>query len=260
MSKSRKNSSYWFGKKHTQEYKDKMSKALSGKNNPMYGLKVPEERKEKIRRSVLTHYKKNGTDNLKGKRLKTTLSLRGHLVSEKTRKLIGKLASKRQVKENNPNWKGGKPKCMDCGKTIHYGRKRCIVCYNKISAKKMVESNQLLPKKERRRISLNARKIQQEMTCPTSIEKKVYDELKRRRFLFEAQKVINNKFIVDVYIPKLNLIIEADGDYWHSLPKAVRKDRAENAYLKKCGYNLVRWREKDINKNVKSLVNKLEGG
>ncbi|PWU05322.1 MAG: hypothetical protein C5B43_03490 [Verrucomicrobia bacterium] len=28
---------------------------------------------------------------------------------------------------NNPNWKGGKPKCLDCGIDIGYGHKRCKV-------------------------------------------------------------------------------------------------------------------------------------
>ena len=75
---------------------------------------------------------------------------------------------------------------------------------------------------------------------PTSIEVKVYQELKRRGLLFETQKLINGKFLVDAYIPKLNLVIEADGDYWHSLERVKKKDRAENAYLKKCGFNLLR--------------------
>lgn len=57
-------SGYWLGKKHTQEYKDKMSKALSGKNNPRYGVKLGRELKEKIRKSMLAHYKRNGTDYL----------------------------------------------------------------------------------------------------------------------------------------------------------------------------------------------------
>ena len=28
-----------------------------------------------------------------------------------------------------PNWKGGKPKCLDCGKIIKYTSKRCKVCH-----------------------------------------------------------------------------------------------------------------------------------
>jgi len=90
---------------------------------------------------------------------------------------------------------------------------------------------------------------------PTSIEKKVYSELKERGLLFEKQKLINGKFLVDAYIPSLNLVIEADGDYWHSLDRVVKKDKAENAYLIKCGYDLIRLSEKEINNN--SFLDKL---
>lgn len=81
----------------------------------------------------------------------------------------------------------------------------------------------------------------------TSIEKIVYEELKNRGFLFEEQKLINGRFLVDAYIPSLNLIIECDGNYWHSFPKTVKKDKAENAYLTKCGFNLLRLSEAEIN-------------
>jgi very-short-patch-repair endonuclease len=81
---------------------------------------------------------------------------------------------------------------------------------------------------------------------PTSIEIILYETLKNRGLLFETQKIINGKFCVDAYIPSLNLIVEADGKYWHSLPKIVGKDKAENAYLTKCGYNLLRLTESEI--------------
>lgn len=83
-------------------------------------------------------------------------------------------------------------------------------------------------------------------TESTSIEIKVYTELKRLGFLFEKQRLINDKFVVDAYIPSLNLIIEADGDYWHSLDRVKKKDKAKNAYLKKCGFNLLRIPEHKI--------------
>ncbi len=88
---------------------------------------------------------------------------------------------------------------------------------------------------------------------PTSIEKKVYSELIKRGFLFEKQKLINGKFLVDAYIPKLNLVIEADGDYWHSLDRVKKRDKAKNAYLAKCGYNLLRISETEIN-NGKFMI------
>lgn len=87
---------------------------------------------------------------------------------------------------------------------------------------------------------------QQNMKESTSIEKAVYDHLLLKGFLFEKQKLINGKFLVDAYIPSLNLVIEADGAYWHSLDRVMKKDKAENAYLQKCGYNLVRLTETEI--------------
>lgn len=113
------------------------------------------------------------------------------------------------------------------------------------------------PREYFQKINLIGLKKQQDSKKPTLIEKKVYDELKKRGLLFETQKIINGRFLVDAYIPNLNLIIEADGDYWHSLERVQKKDKAENAYLTKCGFNLVRWREADINTDVKSLFNRI---
>ena len=48
--------------------------------------------------------------------------------------------------------------------------------------------------------------------------------------------------------PCLNLMIEADGKYWHNLEKVKKKDKAENAYLTKCGYKILRLSEKEIMK------------
>ena len=81
---------------------------------------------------------------------------------------------------------------------------------------------------------------------PTSIEKTLYDYLLMKGILFERQKLINGKFIVDAYIPSMNLVIEADGKYWHDLDKITKKDRAENAYLNKCGYKMIRLSEDEI--------------
>lgn len=106
-----------------------------------------------------------------------------------------------------------------------------------------------------RKIGLLSVEKQNYMKGPTSIEKKVYEELKRRGLLFETQKLIEGKFLVDAYIPSLNLIIEADGDYWHSLPKIISRDKSKNAYLKKCGYKLLRLSETEINNG--SFINKL---
>lgn len=74
----------------------------------------------------------------------------------------------------------------------------------------------------------------------TSLERKVYRVLEDSGLVFEKQKLINGKFLVDAFVPSLNLVIEADGAYWHSLERVVKKDKAENAYLAKCGYKVLR--------------------
>ena len=85
---------------------------------------------------------------------------------------------------------------------------------------------------------------------PTSIERAVYDYLLMKGVIFEKQKEIDGKFIVDAYIPSLNLIIECDGVYWHSLPKAIIKDKIKNKYFKSEGFNLLRLTEKEINEGT----------
>lgn len=104
----------------------------------------------------------------------------------------------------------------------------------------------LMRKNLLRKGGLNSRKILS-LKHPTSIEKTLYDYLLLKGILFEKQKLINGRFIVDVYIPSLNLVIEADGNYWHTLPRVMKKDKAENAYLRKCGFNLVRLTDQEIN-------------
>lgn len=96
-----------------------------------------------------------------------------------------------------------------------------------------------------------------EKKLPTSIEIKLYSELTKLGIFFEKQKLINDKFIVDAYIPALNLIIEADCDYWHSLNRVKKKDYAENAYLKKCGFALLRFSESMIMQNTFNLKKEL---
>ena len=180
----------------------------------------------------------------KGKKLKP--------LSEEHRKKISKT-----LKGNIP-WNKDKKgvysiKTLEKMSKAHRGMKkpwaREYMLHRKVSEKtkkKMSKWALTHPEKVRQRGFLGLKK-QATMKGPTSIEKKVYDELKKRGLLFEKQKLINGHFLVDAYIPVFNLIIEADGDYWHSLPRVIKRDKSKNAYLKKCGFNLLRLTETEIN-------------
>jgi len=56
---------------------------------------------------------------------------------------------------------------------------------------------------------------------------------------YETQKLIG-RYAVDFYIPSKHLVIECDGDYWHSKPEIQKRDKEKNIYLASKGYSLLR--------------------
>ena len=84
---------------------------------------------------------------------------------------------------------------------------------------------------------------------PTAIETSIETLLKSLNIVFESQKPIG-KYIVDIYIPVKRLVIECDGDYWHSLPSAIKRDKEKNKYLRKLGYHVVRIPEHAIKHGI----------
>lgn len=55
---------------------------------------------------------------------------------------------------------------------------------------------------------------------------------------------------LDIYIPSLNIGIEYDGDYWHSLPDMIERDEEKNNLCKEKNINLIRVKESDwLNNN-----------
>lgn len=95
-------------------------------------------------------------------------------------------------------------------------------------------------------------RLLQKNTWETSIEKKVQNILKENNIPFIKHKPITNikhKYQCDIFIEP-NLVIEADGDYWHNLPKAIEKDKIRNKELKEAGYKVLRFWESEINNNL----------
>lgn len=57
------------------------------------------------------------------------------------------------------------------------------------------------------------------------------------------------RYVVDFYIPSKNLVIECDGDYWHSTERAKVTDARKDAYLLSKGYTILRLPEHRIKAN-----------
>ena len=80
----------------------------------------------------------------------------------------------------------------------------------------------------------------------SSIEDIVYKKLKEWGVEFTEQYPIDNRFVVDAYVPSSNLAIECDGDYWHSLERAIKNDSKKDSYLTLYGYRIIRLKEHHI--------------
>jgi very-short-patch-repair endonuclease len=111
----------------------------------------------------------------------------------------------------------------------------------------------------------------------TSIEKKVAATLNELNLKFFREHYLGN-YPVDFYIPKYNLSIQADGDYFHFCSKCYKnknpsnrqifqqhRDKACLTYHKYCRISLIRLRECTINKRnilkiIKIVIEKINGG
>ena len=87
----------------------------------------------------------------------------------------------------------------------------------------------------------------------TDIELLVKGELDNRKLFYIAQYRIKNR-IADFYIPKYNLILECDGNYWHNRQDRIIRDIETTKMMEKEGYKVVRLNDQDIKIN---LINKL---
>ncbi|MEK6878882.1 MAG: DUF559 domain-containing protein [Nanoarchaeota archaeon] len=123
-----------------------------------------------------------------------------------------------------------------------------------IKKSKMTEEK----RKRLREVALKARINQGKNKGPSSIEIIVHNYLNNLKILYKKQEPIYG-FLIDIFMPSLNLIIECDGDYWHSLPKTIEKDNRRDLILSKNNYNLLRLKESDIRngKYKEQLTNKL---
>lgn len=72
--------------------------------------------------------------------------------------------------------------------------------------------------------------------------------------------------IFDFYLPEYRLLIEVDGDYWHGNTKGklnemqkknIKNDKLKNRIASFHKYNLIRFSEGDIHKNLRMIKLKL---
>lgn len=90
----------------------------------------------------------------------------------------------------------------------------------------------------------------------TSIELAIESEFKKREISYRKQVPVEGIALVDFLLPG-KIIVECDGDYWHSLEKNKKRDVNKDFQLFFKGYKTFRFTETEIKKSAKRCVNKL---
>ena len=172
--------------------------------------------------------------------------------------------------KNHPKWKGGDQLhiCKLCNNKflipIHrsnkgYGQFCSRKCWKSHCKSMRVKTNCLtcgkdifdLPKKNRKYCSCSCRaidSISKQKFTNTDIELKLKGFLEEQKITFEYQPLIKDIVNAD-FLVYPNIVIFADGDYWHSLPSAVSRDKIVNEQLNKNQYKVLRFSGSQIKKN-----------
>lgn len=223
------------GKHRSEETKQKIRETLNGHYvSKETKLKISETKKKRgFHHSE--EYKKKMSEIMKGK-------YKGKHHSEKSRKNMSNAHKGKQIGENNPSWKGGKVKiiCKICGKekflfpsSIKNGEGkfcsyRCASIWNMKYMKKH----------------------------DTSIEIAIENELIKRNIPYMKQVPILGIALVDFLLPS-RIIIQCDGDYWHSRFNIKERDANQDFVLTFNNYKVYRFTDKEINKSAKKCIDKI---
>jgi hypothetical protein len=87
----------------------------------------------------------------------------------------------------------------------------------------------------------------------TSIELECAEFLLKNNIEYISQFIVvaeKCSWVFDFYIPSLNLLIEVDGEFWHSKPKQINRDLLKTNSARELGYNILRLSDTELNFNL----------
>ena len=219
----------FYGKKHTEEHKKKISKAMK---NYWANASII-ERKKMLEKWLLTGQKAN----------------RGRKLSEEHKNKISEWSKKRRHSEES------KEKIANSLRGIKHSEER----KNKNSKSLLLFWSKKSFKDKQEKMKKPT--IASQEANPSSIEIAIRKVLDLLNVKYETQvSFCYGKFVVDIYVPNRDLIIECNGDYWHSLPNRIKRDKSLQRYCDKWGIKLAWIWESEIRKNPRlALKNALIG-
>ncbi len=189
--------------------------------------------------------------------------------SRKTGKIVDCLYCGKEVYKPKGQIDGRKHFCSIVCANKYQGRNKvnvkCLICGKEFLASKShnykycsITCRDKDPKFAKMLAQMNAK--QSHSKKETSIEKIGYKLLDKLKVFYEKQYLINDKICVDALLPNEKIVIQFDGDYWHGYNKDINDvelrikkrmllDKSQDAYLKKCGYKVLRFWEHDLIKS-----------
>lgn len=155
----------------------------------------------------------------------------------------GKYRSKTHRGEKHHNWTGGKISrvCIVCGKDFEVKPERLNRTGGKFCSSNCSSMYNV-------RHSANKK--------DTDIELIMKSALKHAGIKFKHQKIIKNIAVVDFFIEP-NIVVQCDGDYWHSLPKQRKRDIFVDKQLQIEGYRIFRFLGSEIKKDIQLCINRV---
>lgn len=240
-----------YGKHHSEETKRKLSEGKKGEKHPFYGKHHSEETKRKQSEAHKgeknPNYGKYYSEEIRKKmseaRKGEKSPLYGKHPSEESKSKISKsLKNRCMYGEKATGWKGGKIKiiCKVCGKERNVFPSRIKNDRAKFCSHKCV----------------GIWAIKHTYKKNTLIERLVEDELIRRNIPYTKQVALLGITLVDFLLPN-DIVIYCDGDYWHNLPEYKKRDTDQNFKLTFYGYKVFRFWEKDIKQSTRKCVDKI---
>lgn len=93
----------------------------------------------------------------------------------------------------------------------------------------------------------------------TKIELKVKSQFDHYGIKYFQQKILKKgHFIVDFYLPEYQLVVECNGDYWHSRPERKKRDKELEEYVLSKGKDILWLWEHEINDEWFDIADYLE--